>query len=284
MSDEAALSDEAERSEFEADTAVERRGDGRWRGEATRRWDVVGGAPNGGYLLTLPLRALAAELDRPDPLTVTAHFLDACGPGPVEISTEVLRTGRHATGRAVLAQADDEPGRARLTVTATFGDLGDADGPTRVDAEPPELPPLEECVDPAAAEVELPPIVRRFDLRLDPSCVGWAVGRPSGVGRMAGWLRFGDGHPIDTMALPLLADALPPPALNLIPEVAWVPTLELTTHVRARPAPGWLRTVFRTRYLVDGYLEEDGELWDAEGRLVALSRQLALVRTRPAET
>jgi acyl-CoA thioesterase len=51
----------------------------------------------------------------------------------------------------------------------------------------------------------------------------------------------------------------------------------LTAHVRARPAPGWLRCVFTTRFVTGGFLEEDGELWDDTGRLVAQSRQLALI-------
>jgi hypothetical protein len=51
-------------------------------------------------------------------------------------------------------------------------------------------------------------------------------------------------------------------------------------HVRARPAPGMLLTRFTTRALIGGYLEEDGELWDSTGTLVAISRQLARVQRR----
>ena len=50
----------------------------------------------------------------------------------------------------------------------------------------------------------------------------------------------------------------------------------MTTHVRGIPEPGWLRCRFSTRFVSGGLLEEDGEIWDESGRLVAQSRQLAL--------
>jgi len=59
--------------------------------------------------------------------------------------------------------------------------------------------------------------------------------------------------------------------------VEWTPTIELTAHVRARPEPGWLRCRFATHFVTGGFLEEDGEIWDGADRLVAQSRQLALV-------
>ena len=40
---------------------------------------------------------------------------------------------------------------------------------------------------------------------------------------------------------------------------------------------GWLLVRFRTRVAAEGYLEEDGEIWDRSGRLLAQSRQLAAI-------
>ena len=76
----------------------------------------------------------------------------------------------------------------------------------------------------------------------------------------------------------LFADTFPPAVFGLLGVVGWVPTVELTVHVRRRPAPGWLLGQFRTQDLNDGRLIEDGALWDSTGNLVVQSRQLALVR------
>ena len=39
----------------------------------------------------------------------------------------------------------------------------------------------------------------------------------------------------------------------------------------------WTLAAFRTRVVREGFLEEDGELWSQDGRLLAHSRQLAVL-------
>jgi acyl-CoA thioesterase len=222
--------------------------------------------------MAIVLRAMAAAVPHPDAVSATGYYLSPCHAGPLEVAVEPLRSGRaHSTASARLIQE----GETRLQVTATFGDLGAARGPTAVTGDRPAFPPPDACV--RAEGPPAPEFAARFDLRLTPESAMWAIGHPSGVARMDGWVRFADGREPDTASLPLFADALPPAILNVL-VTRWVPTFELTVHVRGRPAPGWLQARFETRYLMDGYLEEDGEIWDSTGRLVALSRQLAQVQ------
>ncbi len=262
--------------EFDRDVAVEAAGPGRWRGTVSPRWNI-GSAPNGGYLVSIGLSALSASLSQPDPFAVSAHFPGRIEPGPVEVEVEVVREGRaHSVAAAKLIQ----DGQARVHVTATYGDLSSLTGPTVVRDPPPTFPPPEGCV--RAEGPVAPEMMRRFDLRLVPETAMFAVGQPSGVADMAGWIRFVDGREPDSGTLPLFCDALPPTVINLM-RAAWVPTIELTVHVRARPQPGWLQGRFQTRYLMEGYLEEDGEMWDQNGRLVAMSRQLARIHEEPGQ-
>ncbi len=76
-----------------------------------------------------------------------------------------------------------------------------------------------------------------------------------------------------------------PPAFFRTAEPIIVPTLELTIHFRGRPPAGehpWIRAAFTSRVAAGGVVEEDGELWSADGVLLVQSRQLSLVRRRPA--
>jgi len=244
-------------------------------GRVHAAWNI-GANPNGGYLLALAVQALRqCTPAHPDPLSVTVHYLrPGLSAQPCHIDTRLLRSGRTlSTLRATLVQ----DGSARLEVLAAMGKLGEGDAaqPLLTMARP-EMPPPEACPmrSAPAQGVDLP-ILQRLAVRLHPD---EAVPGAAGAARLSGWIRFTDGREPDALAGVLMADAFPPAVFGLLGMVGWVPTIELTVHLRRRPAPGWLLGRFESRDLSGGLMIEDGALWDSSGQLVLQSRQLALVR------
>lgn len=264
---------------FEDETAVEPVAPGEWRAEFGHRWNI-GSSANGGYALTPVLRALQALAAHTDPLSVTTHFLR-----PVQVAVgahqtgsvqaELIRSGRTTSVAQGSLVIDD---RRRLTVMAAFGELvpHETMGPT-IDVPAPDVPRPQDCVDRRQLDqgVELP-ILDRLDVRIHPDCV---VPDPSGPAVMQGWIRFSDGADPTTLALALFADAFPPSLFSKYGRIGWVPSVELTVHVRRRPVPGWVQARFECDDLIDGRMIETGSLWDSAGRLVARSRQLGLLLT-----
>lgn len=273
--------------ELDRGIGVQRLGAGEYAARLDGGW-VIGGGVNGGYLLALVGNAISAELadlGHPDPVSISAYYLSPSVPGPAVVRVRRIRLGRRRTTvSASLVQQQDGLEVQRITALAVFGD-GDA-MPREVIREipPPEIPPLEDCLDTGLAPGEMRgsfPLLARFDTRLDPTYAGWALGRPSGTGKVQGWFKLADGRPLDPIALLLVVDSLPPATFDLgLP--GWAPTLELTAQVRARPAPGWAIVRHATRNVSGGMFEEDCEVWDSTGRLVAQSRQLALLPRPPA--
>ena len=144
---------------------------------------------------------------------------------------------------------------------------------TVVLAEKPTLPPPDQARDLlAGGAIPGLTITERVEYRV-AEMPGWALGRPAGRPRMKFWMRFRDGRDADPFSLAALVDAAAPMILDL-GEIGSA-TIELTVHVRARPAPGWLKLRHATRNMAGGMFEEDCEVWDSTGRLVAQSRQLA---------
>ncbi|MFE6892342.1 thioesterase family protein [Streptomyces sp. NPDC057694] len=274
-------------SEFDRDTAVTRRDPavpGVYDIELSAGWTIIN-AVNGGYLLAVLGRALADTLPHADPFTISAHYLTASVAGPAVVRTDVVRTGRTlSTGQASLFQyAEDGTEVERIRVLASYGDLDALPDDVRTSAKPPAIPPIEQCfgADDAPSDGPRIPgssaITDRLAVKLDPATLGWALGAPSGKGEMRGWFGLADGRDADPLSLLLTVDALPPTAFEMGLK-GWVPTVELTAHIRCRPAPGPLRVSITTRNLAGGFLEEDAEIWDTQDRLVAQSRQLARVR------
>ena len=243
-------------------------------------WDI-GGNANGGYLMAIAGRAMADAVGRP-PVTLTAHFLRPAGTGSCEVVVTTVRDGRRfSTATASLVMFDGEERREIIRLLGTFGDQT-VGGPSYIAEAPVDIPAYEDCeLPPAADEGPKPAMTERRAARIFPGDEGFRTGSPTGEARIRGWFAFADHEPIDAIGLLLAADAFHPPVFNTDLPLGWAPTVELTVHIRGVPVPGPLRCSFRSRFIHDGLLDEDGEIWDSAGTLVAQSRQLALT-PRPA--
>lgn len=256
---------------FDEATSVRRTSDSTYTAEVHDGWDI-GGHANGGYMLAIAGRAMADAVGRP-PLSITAHYLRPAPAGPCEIAVSTVRFGRRLATATALLTMDGQP---VLQLAGTFGDQTPG-GPNVTLEHPVDLPPLEGCMAaPSPADGQGPAIMERLAIRLRPADAGFGTGQPSGRAEMCGWFAFADEQPVDAIGLLLVSDAFPPAVFNTEAPVGWVPTVELTVHVRGTPAPGPLRCAFRSRFIQDGLLDEEGEMWDSAGALVAQSRQLAL--------
>ncbi len=265
-------------SRLDAATAVLDRGDGLWSATIHDGWDVLG-VTNGGYLTAILSGAMTRASDRPDPITLTTHFLSRASIGAADVRVEVLREGRRfATVQAQLIQRD----RIVAQALGSFGDLSvDVDGP---DIAHPmaDIPPFDACIASTGAgttSFPTPAIAEQVGLRINPHHVGFAMGAPHGVAEISGWSEFPDGRTMDTHAALVIADAFPPPIFNSGLPLKWTPTVELTVHLHRRPTGTRMAAAFRSDHVTGGYIEEDGVMWDESGALVAVSRQLALVGT-----
>lgn len=262
-------------SQFDDETRLIAQSADQFVGHIHSAWNI-GINPNGGYLMAVAASALKQRLPQhPDPLSITVHYLrPGAGDESCMVSTDVIRSGASvSTVRASFVQQD----KARIEVLAAMGKLA-ADGNTLVTLPPPEIPDPDACIGRSGdAQGVFLPIMSRLDIRLHPE-----QARPGGAGQaqISGWIRFLDGRAPDPLALLLFADAFPPSVFSLLGQVGWVPTIELTVHIRRRPAPGWIRAQFQTLDIRDDRMIENGALWDSEGHLVAQCRQLSLLLRR----
>jgi len=278
---------EDQMTEFDEAIAVRRCGDGRFQVRFDERFAIVaqGGsvpaAMNGGVMIAMVLRAVLDGSPHPHPVATSAHFLRVPRLEPAEVEVTWLKQGRTAaTARAALVQ----DGQTVLDTTVTTGIVPEgpqANGDLTWTGEPPRLPPIEECVNLGPWRGTVGPdgtagYAAHVDLRMDPATTGWRRGDPAGVPEMRGYFGLREERDPDAYMLALAVDSLPPVVFGL-GAAGWAPTVELTWYMRAVPVPGPLQVAARCRHVGGGWFDEEAEVWDAAGQLVAQSRQLARV-------
>lgn len=249
---------------------------------------TVGSKVHGGTMLALCAAAAQAELagtgsmaPSVQPVAISAGYLSAPDPGPVELTTIIHKRGR----RVSLVDVDlGQSGRTAVRAAVTLGEP-DTNPPLHVDggAELHRLPPRPpaDAVDVAGHPMaRIMHLARVCDIRFDPASTAFLDGGP-GAPEVRLWVRPKQ-EPTSALFALLAGDVSAPVTLNL-GRFGWAPTVQLTAYLRALPVDGWLR-VSATSTLVGGtWFEEDHLVLDETGAVVVQSRQLAMVPAAPGE-
>lgn len=257
---------------FDRDILFEELSSGIFSGTVAENWSINGN-PNGGYLVAIAAAGLLKSSAKKHTPILTANFISRCSPHKADLSTWEITTSRQfCRMEARLIQDAQE----KMRMLATFADEPGECLVKRYESPPPEMAPPDACIRiPVFPKFTL---YENVDVRLDPSCAGWMENRLSPVSENKGWFSFLAPREYDICAIALAADAFPPAVLASQGMMAWVPTLEFSINIRSIPQTRWLKCRFRTRFISCGLLEEDGEIWDENDELVAVSRQIAQLR------
>jgi acyl-CoA thioesterase len=264
-------------TKFDADTALRRIDDGRFEGAVSPDWAIIIGA-NGGHLAAMVLRAMQMSVDdsKLEPRSLTVHFARAPKDETFEITTSIERTGRTMSNVS-----------ARMTQGGKLVVLGigilsaPRTGPEFSDISMPDVPGPD-ASESVADRMDFA-FGRNFDFRI-------AYGSPnegsSDRAELGVWMRLREPRVVDHLAATQLLDAFAPAVFARLGRGGGgkaVPTIEMTYHYReslplaAGEAGAWHLGIFRTQTARQGFIEEDGWLWTADGVLLAQSRQLALL-------
>ena len=263
-------------SSFGELTAVDRVDTDRFELQVDERSFIVRG-PNGGYVAAVLLRALQARIGdlgaphRP-PRSMTIHYPAPPQVGDAVITTEIVRAGRSLVTATARLEQDNHPMAVSI---AAFSPSWP--GEEWHDEIAPDVPSPHEIFH---GERERPPL---------PFTSYWSyrfarghVVDEHGPAAVDAWIRLEQPEPIDAPVVAAMTDAFPPAVFARSDNPNPVPTVDLTIHFRTGVPPDgfaadeWVLGTFRTRTIAEGFLEENGELWTEDGRLLAQSRQLAI--------
>jgi Thioesterase-like superfamily len=246
-----------------------------FRGVLNEHW-TIGPKVHGGAMLALCANgARSAHGGGAEPVAVSGSFLWAPDPGPMDVAVTLRKLGR----RVSLADVELTQGeRTAVRVAVTLGAVEDS-APLLLSAHPvvplmaPEPPAGLEPIGPGHPMEHIVHLAHGCDIR--PSLVSMAPRGDGGVPVFEYWVRPKDCAPDALFAL--MCTDVSAPVTFAVNRMGWAPTIQLTAYLRALPADGWLRIISTTTQIGQDWFDEDHLVVDSAGRLVAQSRQLAMV-------
>lgn len=190
----------------------------------------------------------------------------------LSLEVEILRQGKSVSqvlGRAV------QNGEVVTLIQGSFG--AGRESEVSVPSLPaPPMKALQQCIEFPFIENLMPPFARYLDMR-------WGEGQPPGTGytgrSIGGWVRLRESQPqaLDEAHLLALVDAWPPATLSHLKRrapnssVTW--TIEFIQPRAPLSSEDWCLYRAEIEHASHGYGHIAAGFWNADGELIALSRQ-----------
>jgi acyl-CoA thioesterase len=241
----------------------------------------VGNTPHGGYLLALMNKAMTEVLPHPSAINSNIYYLDRTEPEPAELHIEILRTSRGSSmGQVKLIQNN----KITCLYSSLCSDFQYMKGHSGLETPMPEIINSVEQDDFKVMNYEnfklgsTPSFIQQLNMSVHPDHAWWdrEISTDAAEARCSAYLEL-QGGVADTFVLSYLADILPPVVQNKYGPLGWVPTLTLTCNIRQLPKTNLLFIDGIAKDISNGYFEQDCNIWDMSGNLVATSRQLAKI-------
>jgi acyl-coenzyme A thioesterase PaaI-like protein len=256
---------------------------GVYDGELNKHW-TIGPKVHGGAMMALCAQAArtACAAGSPDvePVAISASFLWAPDPGPMRLVTAVRKRGRRVSVVDVeLLQGDRTAVHAVVNLGEPEHFSPGGDTAPLLSANPvaelmaPEPPDDVEPIGPGHPLAGLVHLGEGCEIR--PLLSTMRPGSAERPPMLQMWARPRGVAPDALFAL--MCGDLSAPVTFAVDRTGWAPTIALTAFLRARPADGWLRVVCTCLEIGHDWFDEDHIVVDSLGRLVAQSRQLAMV-------
>ena len=258
--------------DFDAAIALASIGDNEAQGQTHPAYGNMVG-PFGGIIAATLLNAVMRHPDLlGEPVSQTVHFAAPIADGGFTVRTRVMRTNRTTQHWHVELIQNGEVAAFATAVTAVRRATWSA-----LDASFPEVPP-------AGSIAPAPHIARaawtgRYEMRFIDGAPG-APDTPSDSSQSTMWIRDTPGRPLDYLSLAALCDAFYPRIFVRRPK--WVPigTVALTTFFHADAAQlaaqgsAPLLGVARAQRFGNGFFDQNAEMWNERGELLATSHQV----------
>ena len=243
----------------------------------------VGNTPHGGYLMAVMHNALTSILPHSTAISSSVQYLDRIDAAPFELNVEIFKISRGSSSGIVKLNQNE---KICTTFTATCSDFEHMKGYDDLQKPLPDIYKKSDKKDYVKMNYDkiskgfTPAFIQQLKCSIHPDHAWWNrdpdKDMKSNEARCSAYLEMEGGVP-DQFCLSFYSDILPPVVSNKYGPLGWIPTITLTTHIRQIPTTSEVYADFKASDINKGYFEQDCNIWDLNGNLVASSRQLTRI-------